>query len=87
MTPGRDRYIAERVATASPEQLIKMLFDRAVAELHLAGATNREIATDIGCVERTVERKLSLLREKWRQLAHTSINASIDRVFQNAAGD
>ena len=36
MTPGRDRYIAERVATASPEQLIKMLFDRAVAELQLA---------------------------------------------------
>lgn len=36
MTSGRDRYLAERVATASPEQLIKMLFDRAVAELHLA---------------------------------------------------
>lgn len=36
MTTGRDRYIAERVATASPQQLIKMLFDRAVAELHLA---------------------------------------------------
>ena len=36
MTPGRDRYIAERVATASPEQLVKMLFDRAVAELQLA---------------------------------------------------
>ena len=36
MTIGRDRYLAERVATASPEQLIMMLFDRAVAELHLA---------------------------------------------------
>ena len=36
MTIGRDWYLAERVATASPEQLIMMLFDRAVAELHLA---------------------------------------------------
>ena len=36
MTIGRDRYLAERVATASPEQLIMMLLDRAVAELHLA---------------------------------------------------
>ena len=36
MTPGRDRYLAERVQTASPEQLIKMLLDRAVAELEQA---------------------------------------------------
>ncbi len=33
MTSGRDRYLAERVMTASPEQLIKMLLDRAVGEL------------------------------------------------------
>jgi len=33
MTTGRDRYLAERVLTASPEQLIKMLLDRAVGEL------------------------------------------------------
>ena len=36
MTSGRDRYLAERVRTASPEQLIKMLLDRAVAELQVA---------------------------------------------------
>ena len=36
MTSGRDRYLAERVATASPEQLIMMLLDRAVAELRMA---------------------------------------------------
>ncbi len=36
MTLGRDRYLAERVSTASPEQLIKMLFDRMVGELQLA---------------------------------------------------
>jgi len=36
MTTGRDRYLAERVETASPEQLIKMLLDRAVAELEQA---------------------------------------------------
>lgn len=36
MTEGRDRYLAERVLTASPEQLTKMLFDRALAELEMA---------------------------------------------------
>lgn len=36
MTEGRDRYLADRVLTASPEQLTKMLFDRALAELDMA---------------------------------------------------
>lgn len=36
MTSGRDRYLADRVQTASPEQLIKMMLDRAVAELEQA---------------------------------------------------
>lgn len=49
MTSGRDRYLAERVETASPQQLIKMLLDRAVAELELAQADlqagNRPAAT------------------------------------------
>ena len=43
MTDGRDRYLAERVLTASPEQLIKMLFDRAMAELDMAQS---DLATD-----------------------------------------
>ncbi len=49
MTPGRNRYLADRVQTASPEQLIKMLFDRALAELEMAdgelGAGNRPAAS------------------------------------------
>jgi len=36
MIDGRDRYLADRVLTASPEQLIKMLLDRVVVELGLA---------------------------------------------------
>ncbi len=37
MTSGRDRYLSDKVQTARPEQLIKMLFDRAMVELELAG--------------------------------------------------
>jgi len=33
---GRDRYIAERVTTATPGQLIKMLLDRLLVELDMA---------------------------------------------------
>jgi flagellar secretion chaperone FliS len=36
MNDGRDRYLADRVLTAAPEQLIKMLLDRAVGELGTA---------------------------------------------------
>jgi RNA polymerase sigma factor (sigma-70 family) len=42
---------------------------REVARLHLAGLSNREIAEELDCVERTVERKLALLRGQWRTLA------------------
>ena len=42
---------------------------REVARLHLAGLSNREIAAELDCVERTVERKLALLRSQWRTLA------------------
>jgi flagellar secretion chaperone FliS len=33
---GRDRYLAERVSTATPSQLIKMLLDRLLVELDTA---------------------------------------------------
>ncbi len=33
---GRDRYLAERVTTATPGQLIKMLLDRLLVELDMA---------------------------------------------------
>ena len=40
---------------------------RTVARLKLAGHTNAEIAEQLGVVERTVERKLKLIREQWKQ--------------------
>ena len=57
----------ERFTTALPENL------RTVAEMHLAGATNQEIARQIDCVERTIERKLALIRERWQKLAAESL--------------
>jgi RNA polymerase sigma factor (sigma-70 family) len=59
---------------------------RRLAELHLAGLTNKEIARELGCVERTVERKLALLREKWRALAVASQN-SIHDLSSGKRGD
>ncbi len=48
---------------------------RPFAEWYLAGLTHREIAEKIGCVERTVERKMALVMERWRELALAEINA------------
>ena len=48
------------------------------AEMHLAGITNQEIAERRGVSERTVERKMALLRTRWQQLAGDSLNHSID---------
>ena len=50
-----------------PDQLI------GIAELHLAGFSNREIANEFNCVERTVERKLALIRQHWSTLADHAI--------------
>ena len=61
----RDSY--DYYMTRLPEQL------RELARLHLAGNSNREIAEQLGCVERTVERKLALLRLEWERLAAESI--------------
>ncbi len=46
---------------------------RQLAELHLAGFTNREIASRMNCVERTIERKIALLRRCWRSMAGSSM--------------
>jgi RNA polymerase sigma factor (sigma-70 family) len=50
---------------------------RPFAELHLSGLTNREIATRLDCVERTVERKLALLRDRWQQMASNSLQQDL----------
>jgi DNA-directed RNA polymerase specialized sigma24 family protein len=42
---------------------------RGIAELHLAGLTNQEVARQLGCSERTIERKLSLIRDRWQEVA------------------
>ncbi len=42
---------------------------RQVALLALEGYTAEEIAEKLGCVRRTVERKLSRIREKWSRMA------------------
>ncbi len=57
----------ERFTSALPENL------RPIAEMHLAGAANQEIARELECVERTVERKLALIRERWQKMAAESL--------------
>jgi len=47
---------------------------RDFAELHLAGLTNKEIAERLGCVQRTVERKLALLRDRWQELPDAKLD-------------
>lgn len=42
---------------------------RQFAELHLAGLNSTEIAAQLGCVKRTVERKLQLLKMFWKEIA------------------
>lgn len=55
------------------QRLMERLDDdlRQVARLKLGGYTNAEIATVIGRVERTVERKLDRIRKKWALNAET----------------
>jgi RNA polymerase sigma factor (sigma-70 family) len=53
-----DRYVG-----ALPDRL------REVAEMYLAGCAYKEVAARLGCVERTVERKVSLILARWREMA------------------
>ena len=53
-----------------------------IAELHLAGLTNIEIAIRLDCVERTVVRKLALMREEWEAAANENMNENIDSIFE-----
>ena len=51
------------------QRLLGLLSDelREVAELKLQGFSNREIAQQLGVVERTTERKLNLIRKHWSE--------------------
>ena len=56
------------LAAEGCEELLDVLEDeslKAVARYKLDGYTNEEIADLLGCVPRTVERKLRLIRDKW----------------------
>jgi DNA-directed RNA polymerase specialized sigma24 family protein len=42
---------------------------REVAVMKMEGYSNEEIAAKLGCVPRTIERKLALIRTLWEELA------------------
>jgi DNA-directed RNA polymerase specialized sigma24 family protein len=46
---------------------------QAIAERHLLGSTNKEIAVAMGFTERTIIRKLNLIRAKWAALARDQV--------------
>jgi DNA-directed RNA polymerase specialized sigma24 family protein len=56
---------------ALPERL------RAFAEAYLAGSTNKETAAALGCSERTVERKVALILERWQEMPAASVVQSL----------
>jgi RNA polymerase sigma factor (sigma-70 family) len=83
--PGRG---LEQVADTDPSPQEQLLLDdcyqhyvsrlpehlRTYAELYLAGLTYREIADQLGCTERTVDRKMALLFAHWQRLATQSMD-------------
>ena len=60
--PGLDLLCSEMLEMLAPEL-------RSYALLRLMGYKNREIASEFGCTERKVERKLQLVRAEWEQEA------------------
>jgi DNA-directed RNA polymerase specialized sigma24 family protein len=56
------------------EELLLMLDDelRRIALLRLMGHTTREIADQLDCTQRKVQRKLNLIELRWRQDAETA---------------
>lgn len=69
--PGFEPTADEAVALAEAfQQRLEMLQDdtlRVIALKKLEGFTNKEIAVGLGCAERSVERKLNLIRQYWER--------------------
>jgi DNA-directed RNA polymerase specialized sigma24 family protein len=56
----------QRLLGALPDPLLQQ-----IAQLKLEGYNNEEISAKLGCVRRTVERKLERIREEWTRLGVT----------------
>jgi DNA-directed RNA polymerase specialized sigma24 family protein len=68
--PSKDDLPADLLLLLAEEseRLLAVLGDKSLAQIaiwKMEGHTDAEIATRLGCVERTVERKLQRIREKW----------------------
>jgi RNA polymerase sigma factor (sigma-70 family) len=51
---------------------------RDFAELYLAGCTHKETAERMGCSLRSVERKIALILERWRQIAVEQVQENLE---------
>jgi RNA polymerase sigma factor (sigma-70 family) len=69
------------------DSFVQALLDplRPFAELYLAGLTHKQIALELGVVERTVERKMPLIMARWRELAPRLLNEDAFAVLQDAS--
>jgi DNA-directed RNA polymerase specialized sigma24 family protein len=59
------------------DRLMALLTDdqlRQIARRRLEGYTNAEIAKELGVIERTVERRLQLVRSLWSEELHKSVS-------------
>lgn len=64
----------QRYVGGIPENL------RRFAELFLQGHARREIADQMGCTDRTVDRKLAIVRDYWQSIAEQCLTADIARM-------
>lgn len=79
-----DELSPELLASMQDElqHLLSLLADetlRKIAVWRLEGFTNEEIAERLGVTVRTVERKLNLIREEWRQAPGLFAEANLDQ--------